>query len=56
MRHTASLATGLALALWVTAVACFVVGTWGGRPSALRVVAPIVVIYVIMLAWRRLRG
>ena len=38
------------LACWISAMTCFLVGTWGGRPSLLPAVAPLVVIYIVSLA------
>jgi hypothetical protein len=37
-------------ACWISAVTCFIAGTWGGRPALLPAVAPLVVIYIVSLA------
>ena len=50
-RGNGRVASWFLLACWISAVSCFIVGTWGGRPALLPAVAPLVVIYIVSLAW-----
>ena len=40
----------LPLLMWIAAIACFIAGTWGGRPSLLPVIPSLVVLYIVSVA------